>query len=100
MKDLRGLTDLTVHDVHRIRDATTSNTQAWCHQQSEVNYLPRFEKGGFPCILDSQSSVFRENRPSRERRNSSLLVGGGGEGWWKPGVVAGTRVRVVLSAMG
>ena len=51
--------------------------QAPNHQQPAVNYLPRFETGDFPGILNSQGFVFRENRPSRERRNSSLLVAGG-----------------------
>jgi len=47
------------------------------HQQPEVNYFDVLEKGDFPCILNSESLVFRGKRPFRNGVNSSLLVAGG-----------------------
>ena len=44
------------------------------HQQPEVNYSGRFEKGDFPCRLHVFDVVCRVNHHSRNRVNSSLEV--------------------------
>ena len=63
--------------VNKKAEEAEEEDAARLHQQPEVNYFDVLEKGDFPCILDSESLVFRGNRPFRNGVNSSLLVAGG-----------------------